>query len=80
MQITDISESGTDEGGALTSRITCPQCGFTKEEVMPTDACQYFYECANCHRRLVPKPGDCCVFCSYGDVPCPPKSDASCDC
>jgi hypothetical protein len=21
---------------------------------------------------LQPKPGDCCVFCSYGDVPCPP--------
>ena len=21
---------------------------------------------------LKPKPGDCCVFCSYGTVPCPP--------
>jgi hypothetical protein len=21
---------------------------------------------------LRPKPGDCCVFCSYGSVPCPP--------
>ncbi|HEX6268144.1 MAG TPA: GDCCVxC domain-containing (seleno)protein [Burkholderiales bacterium] len=22
--------------------------------------------------RLAPRAGDCCVFCSYGDVPCPP--------
>ncbi|MGH8771663.1 MAG: GDCCVxC domain-containing (seleno)protein [Burkholderiales bacterium] len=22
--------------------------------------------------RLKPKPGDCCVFCSYRSVPCPP--------
>ncbi|MDD2796322.1 MAG: GDCCVxC domain-containing (seleno)protein [Acidocella sp.] len=21
---------------------------------------------------LRPKPGDCCVLCSYGSVPCPP--------
>ena len=39
---------------------------------MPTDACQWFYECEQCHTVLKPKPGDCCVFCSYGTVPCPP--------
>jgi hypothetical protein len=39
---------------------------------MPEDACQYFYDCAGCHAVLKPKSGDCCVFCSYGDVPCPP--------
>ena len=42
-------------------------------ETMPTDACLFFYECTGCRVRLRPKPGDCCVFCSYGDVPCPPK-------
>lgn len=63
-----------------TSRITCPNCGFIKEEAMPTDACQYFYECTNCHTRLTPRDGDCCVFCSYGDVACPPKTTGSCDC
>jgi len=26
-----------------------------------------------------PKPGDCCVFCSFGDVPCPPKQQGG-DC
>nr|WP_305790955.1 GDCCVxC domain-containing (seleno)protein [Cycloclasticus sp. PY97N] len=39
---------------------------------MPTDACQWFYECSECHAVLKPKQGDCCVYCSYGTVPCPP--------
>ena len=39
---------------------------------MPTNACQFFYDCTGCGRRLKPKPGDCCVFCSYGSVCCPP--------
>lgn len=56
----------------LRSVITCPKCGYQKEETMPTDACQYFYECARCHAVLRPKAGDCCVFCSYGSVSCPP--------
>jgi len=57
----------------LKSILTCPQCGFQKEETMPTDSCQFFYECTNCHAMLKPKKGDCCVFCSYGTVKCPPK-------
>jgi hypothetical protein len=55
-----------------TSTITCPRCGFAASEPMPTDACQFFYECRGCGAMLRPKPGDCCVFCSYGSVPCPP--------
>ena len=54
------------------STVTCPLCGATTIETMPTNACQYFYECAGCGTLLKPKPGDCCVFCSYGTVPCPP--------
>lgn len=56
----------------LTSVFTCPECGHMKTEEMPTDACQWFYECEGCHAVLRPKAGDCCVFCSYGSVPCPP--------
>jgi hypothetical protein len=56
----------------LNSTITCPSCGHQKEEIMPTDACQYFYDCENCHKVLKPNAGDCCVFCSYGTVKCPP--------
>lgn len=39
---------------------------------MPTDACVFFHECAACRSLLRPKAGDCCVFCSFGSVPCPP--------
>jgi hypothetical protein len=53
--------------------ITCPVCGFTKLEVMPLDACQHSYRCEECGAMLNPRPGDCCVFCSYADVVCPPK-------
>lgn len=56
----------------LQSIIVCPVCGHHKEETMSTNSCQYFYECENCKTRLKPKEGDCCVFCSYGNVPCPP--------
>ena len=56
----------------LTSVLTCPVCGHTAAEVMPTDACINFYDCTGCSAILKPKSGDCCVFCSYGSVPCPP--------
>jgi hypothetical protein len=38
---------------------------------MPTDACQFFYQCTHCGEVLRPLSGDCCVFCSYGTVACP---------
>ena len=56
----------------LQSEITCPLCGFSKTETMPTHACQFFYECTSCGQVLKPKKSDCCVFCSYGTVKCPP--------
>jgi hypothetical protein len=57
----------------LMSRITCPHCGFGKEEEMPIDFCLFFYECENCKSRLKPLGGDCCVFCSFGTAKCPPR-------
>lgn len=57
----------------LESIITCPNCGHKKKEIMPTDACQFFYDCENCKRVIKPKQGDCCVYCSYGTVKCPSK-------
>lgn len=64
----------------LQSTINCPSCGFQKAETMPTNACQWFYECGSCHELLKPLPGDCCVFCSYGTVKCPPiqQGDSCC--
>ena len=60
----------------LVSTMICPACGHKETETMPTDACQYVYECRACSALIKPKPGDCCVFCSYGDTPCPPIQEA----
>jgi predicted ferric reductase len=57
----------------LNSKITCPKCGYQKDETMPTDACQFFYQCEQCQTVLRPLKGDCCVYCSYGTVACPSK-------
>ena len=64
----------------LESTLTCPECGESRTETMPTDACQWFYECPGCKAMLRPIPGDCCVFCSYGTVKCPPvqQGDGCC--
>ena len=55
----------------LQSIITCPECGFKKEETMPTDSCQFFYECTNCGKVLKPKSGDCCVFVPWEQLSVP---------
>lgn len=54
------------------SEITCPACGHRSEERMPGDACVVVHVCRGCGAVLRPRKGDCCVFCSYGSVPCPP--------
>ncbi|MDX1591483.1 MAG: GDCCVxC domain-containing (seleno)protein [Balneolaceae bacterium] len=59
-----------------TSIITCPDCGFRSTEHMPEKACTYFYECKMCSKLIKPKNEDCCVFCSYGSVPCPPVQNS----
>ena len=56
----------------LQSDITCPECGHAERELMPTDACQFFYQCKGCGVVLRPLKGDCCVLCSFGTVRCPP--------
>lgn len=59
----------------LISTLTCPECEAQSTDEMPTDACQFFWECPSCKTVLRPKPGDCCVWCSYGTVPCPPVQE-----
>ncbi|ESR24618.1 GDCCVxC domain-containing (seleno)protein [Lutibaculum baratangense] len=60
----------------LESTITCPRCGHSRTETMPTAACQFFYDCSDCGAVLRPLEGDCCVYCSYGSLPCPPVQEA----
>jgi len=62
----------------LRSTLTCPHCGHQATETMPTDACQFFYDCKGCGALLRPEQGHCCVFCSYGTAPCPPVQAGGC--
>ncbi|AXT41719.1 GDCCVxC domain-containing (seleno)protein [Yoonia sp. R2331] len=64
----------------LESTLTCPDCGHVETEMMPTDACQWFYECKSCQTVLKPLSGDCCVYCSYATVPCPPIQEGKSCC
>ena len=61
----------------ITSTLTCPKCGGRSTDTMPTNACQFFYDCSHCAAVLRPLKGDCCVYCSYGDVACPPIQEAA---
>ena len=56
----------------LRSTLTCPECGHATLEQMPTDACQFYYDCKGCGEILRPTAGDCCVYCSFGTMKCPP--------
>jgi len=72
-------EPGQVKAVVLESVITCPSCGTAKKELMPTDSCLFFYECSGCRKLLRPHAGHCCVFCSYGSMPCPPiQQQGSC--
>lgn len=76
MRLTRAGEKATDIMTILQSIITCPQCGHKETETMPTDACQFYYDCKGCGAMLRPNPGDCCVYCSFGSEPCPPMQDS----
>ena len=70
-----MAEPTSSSGTAieLRSTLTCPGCGRAEELEMPSESCLFFHECSGCGALLRPLPGDCCVFCSYGSVTCPPK-------
>ena len=69
----------TGRGIQTRSILSCPECGHTTELEMPQDACLFLHECEACQTLLRPLPSDCCVFCSYGSVKCPPiQQQSSC--
>lgn len=60
--------------------ITCPACGHTAVNTMPRDRCVFFWECPACRDVVRPKPGDCCVYCSYAEDRCPPAREEEACC
>lgn len=61
----------------LESKITCSFCKHEKIGTMPVNSCLFFYTCEKCSQRIKPKSGDCCVFCSYGNISCPPIQEST---
>ena len=53
----------------LQSTITCPKCGHVADETMPTDACQWYYECKGCGELVKPLEGKT-ACCSAGSGCC----------
>lgn len=68
------TDATTPETSAGT--LVCPRCGYAERATMPEDARRVLWFCSACDARLTPEAGDCCVFCSYGDAPCPPVQRA----
>jgi hypothetical protein len=60
-------------GTAGVGRLVCPHCATETPVEIPTHACLFFFDCPACHVLVQPASGDCCVFCSFGDRPCPAK-------
>lgn len=59
----------------LISIITCPNCNHQKEEEMPLNSCLFTYECEQCKSFIRPKNTNECVFCSFGNISCPPMQE-----
>jgi len=57
----------------LQSVVTCPHCSHQFTETMRTDACKYMHQCEACGEAIKAKKENCCLHCSYGSSPCPPK-------
>ena len=53
------------------SRFECPNCARHSRDQMPRRSSVVRYHCLYCNTIFEPLPGSCCVYCSYGDVPCP---------
>ena len=53
----------------------CQSC-----QCVTMDTMDAITDCKNCKAVLKPLAGDCCVYCSYGDVKCPPiqEGDSCC--
>jgi hypothetical protein len=54
------------------ANLTCPHCKKTYEVEMPVNYCQIVFKCLKCNENITPKKSDCCIFCSYTDIKCPP--------
>jgi hypothetical protein len=53
------------------SVLQCTGCGFTQEFEMPQYASRKHFYCPDCRKAHQSRKEECCIYCSYGSVPCP---------
>jgi hypothetical protein len=58
------------DGIVYTSTLMCPVCHTRYELTIPSEQPLRVFLCSTCLTWLEPKPGDHCLFDSYGTVPC----------
>jgi hypothetical protein len=59
------------------STVTCPHCGQAEQVLMPRYASKSYYQCPACQQVYQAKKESCCIFCSYGNIACPPAQERS---
>jgi len=72
MEVLGLKASSQDQKQEE-GKVTCPECKSMQDMKIPTNACVPYYKCNSCGKTISAKDEDCCVFCSYGDKPCPLK-------
>ncbi len=55
----------------ILSEVRCSTCEYTETIRMPKYATKTSFECTRCKCVMTPRHHSCCIFCSYGSVPCP---------
>ena len=58
----------------LIGNVTCPECKHVQAMEIPGNTCEAFYTCESC-KKTISATKSCCVFCDYGDMPCPASQE-----
>jgi len=50
--------------------LTCPHCHVIEVISVVASDSKQFHQCAHCYLPYGASKNDCCILCSFGDVPC----------
>jgi DNA-directed RNA polymerase subunit RPC12/RpoP len=59
-----------------TATIVCPHCQHPSEETMRVRVVERTIRCSECSETIETPADKHCVWCAYGDIPCPVVQNA----
>ena len=59
-----------------TATIVCPHCQHPSEETMRVRVVERTIRCSECSETIEAPADKHCVWCAYGDIPCPVVQNA----